>query len=193
MSIKTRPANPVPPTPHKKLTSWLREQLALDGYENGDPVDHKSIVAHVIFRKREQMQSVGIIRFCWNYTLGGLVRTVLKHGAKRDEEASEEENSDDERTVIAANDGQATFGFYEQMGVHPPLIQLLLAFKAKRVYDATLDRMVCLYTLSHEEVKRAHDFYSKKTVELGNKTEILHQLDQAMNKHGFTHVCKEEE
>ena len=141
------------------------------------------------------MQTAVVTRFCWNHTLSALVRTVLKRGANQDDSETSEDESEEqsERKIITATDAQVTFDFYDRMGVHPPLIQLLLAFKAKRVYDATLDRMVCLYTLSHEEVKRAHDFYSKKTVELGNKTEILHQLDQAMSKHGFTRVCKEQD
>jgi hypothetical protein len=158
---------------YSKLTTWLREQKGLDGYGNGDPIDHKQICTNVFLRKKKEIRRIGIIKFCVDFTLHALSRVIFK------------------KRQVGDDDQQVSFGFYEEMRVHKPLIQLLLDFEDKRVYDPVLDKLVALYSLSIEQVTRIREYYAKKTGEMIDKTQILEAIEKMMLAHDYTHVSEQ--
>jgi hypothetical protein len=159
---------------YRKLTQWLREQLVLDNYQEGDPINTKDLAMRVISNKQKDLTSIVIIRFCWQFTLKAIARTVVKK-PRKNEETDEDETE---------NDAQPTFEFYVEMNVPDPFIQLLLDFGDKRFYDILIGDQVCLYKAvlnkDTKQVQRGVEHLGRKTQELDYKTKALQRIADKM-------------
>jgi hypothetical protein len=154
---------------YKQITQWIREQLAVDSYKEGDSINTKELAMRVMHNRQKELRNMTITKFCWQFTLKAIARPIVKKPL-------------DEQEIDG--DAQPTFEFYVQAEVPEPFIQLLLDFSDKRFYDALIGEQVCVYKAvlnkDIKQVERGVDYLGKKTQELKQKTKALQRIADKM-------------